>query len=85
MKSKLFAAATLTVFLCSAIVTGQTARPATTPAKPAVKHPLDKGDFKVGFSPKMKSKNPKKDMPKDEKATFQEIATELNTFLALPR
>ena len=60
------------------------AKPAATPAKP-VKHPLDKGDFKVGFSPKTKSTSPKKDMPKDEKATFQEIADGLNSFLALPR
>jgi len=59
--------------------------PAPTPVKAVGKHPLDKGDFKVGFSPKTKRQNPKKDMPKDEKATFQEIATELNSFLALPR
>lgn len=56
-----------------------------TPAKPPAKHPLDKGDFKVGFSPKTKAHNPKKDMPKEEKAVFQEIADALNGFLAMPK
>ncbi|MBP6003175.1 MAG: hypothetical protein KA746_07055 [Pyrinomonadaceae bacterium] len=70
--------------------TAQTARnvngpgPTPTVAKP-VKHPLDKGDFKVGFSPKTKSQNPKKDMPKDEKEVFQEIATALNELIAMPK
>ncbi len=56
-----------------------------SPTKPPSKHPLDKGDFKVGFSPKTKAKNPKKDMPKEEKEIFQGIADELNAFLAMPR
>lgn len=59
--------------------------PTATPVKSIGKHPLDKGDFKVGFSPKTKRRNPKKNMPKDEIAVFQEIATELNQTLALPR
>ena len=60
------------------------AKPAATPVKPA-KHPLDKGDFKVGFSPVTKAKQPKKAMPKVEVAMLQEIATELNQLIALPR
>ena len=62
---------------------GNSIKPATNAAKP-VKHPLDKGDFKVGFSPITKAKGPKKDMPKDEKAVFQEIATALNELIAMP-
>ncbi len=85
MKLKLLAAVTMSLFLTAANIVAQTTSPASSPARPAVKHPLDKGDFKVGFSPKTKRQNPKKDMPKDEKAIFQEIATELNSFLALPR
>lgn len=63
------------------------ARPASTPAKPATpaKHPLDKGDFKVGFSPVSRAQQPKKAMPKDEVAVLQEIADGLNKLLALPR
>ena len=56
----------------------------STATKPA-RHPLDKGDFKVGFSPKTKANEPKKDMPKEEKAVFQEIATALNELIAMPR
>src|SRR4029079_6187625 len=65
---------------------GQTSpvQPAPAPA-PVKKHPLDKGDFKVGFSPATRAKTPKKAMPADEKAAFQEIAASLNTFIALPR
>jgi hypothetical protein len=63
---------------------GQTdAKPAAAQAKPK-KHPLDKGDFKVGFSPVTRAKTPKKAMPKDEKDAFQEIANELNGFIAMP-
>ncbi|CAN5475772.1 DUF4344 domain-containing metallopeptidase [soil metagenome] len=61
------------------------AKPGAAPAKPVVKNKLDKGDFKVGFSPVTKSEDPKKDMPKDEKETFQEIATALNESMALPK
>lgn len=63
------------------------ARPAATPAKPAAaaKHPLDKGDFKVGFPPVAKGGKPRKAMPKDEAAMLQEIATGLNELIALPR
>jgi hypothetical protein len=63
------------------------ARPAATPVKPVTppKHPLDKGDFKVGFSPISRAQQPKKAMPKDEAAMLQEIATSLNELIALPR
>jgi len=61
------------------------AKPTATPAKPAVKHPLDKGDFKVGFSPVTKARTPKKAMPKDERDTLEGIAVALNGMVALPR
>jgi hypothetical protein len=55
-----------------------------TPAKPG-KNPLDKGDFKVGFSPITRAKTPKKAMPADEREAFQEIADALNSIIALPK
>lgn len=45
---------------------------------------LDKGDFKVGFSPITKAKNPKKVMPKEVTEVLQGIATPLNSIIALP-
>ncbi len=61
-------------------------KPAATPSKPTVKNSIDKGDFKVGFSPVSKAEDPKrKDMPKDEKESMQELADALNSFIALPR
>ena len=60
------------------------AKPTPTPAKPAVKHPLDKGDFKVGFSPVTKARTPKKAMPKDERETLEGMAVALNGMVALP-
>ncbi len=60
------------------------AKPTPTPAKPAVKHALDKGDFKVGFSPKTKAKTPKKAIPKDEREVLDGIAVALNGMVALP-
>ncbi len=93
----IFALASLSIVLGTAWLvgpanaqTGNTVRPsnapkpAATPAKPK-KHPLDKGDFKVGFSPKTKANDPKKDMPKELKAAFQEIATGLNEMIAMPK
>jgi hypothetical protein len=62
----------------------QTPKPAQTAAKPN-KNPLDKGDFKVGFSPLSKQETPEKEMPKDEMEIIQEIATALNSFIALPK
>jgi len=58
-------------------------KPAATPAKP--KNPLDKGDFKVGFSPITRAKTPKKAMPADEKEAFQGIADALNSLIAMPK
>ncbi|MBK6751310.1 MAG: hypothetical protein KA956_08795 [Pyrinomonadaceae bacterium] len=54
------------------------------PVKPK-KHPLDKGDFKVGFSPKTKAKDPKKVMPKELIGAFQEITNALNQLIAMPK
>ncbi len=54
-------------------------------AKPAAKHPLDKGDFKVGFSPKTKARTPKKAMPKEEHDALDGMAASLNGMVALPR
>ena len=76
---RVFAIGFILVALCTAQSIGQ------GPAKAAGKNPLDKGDFKVGFSPITKSKGQKKDMPKEEKATFQEVATALNSLIALPK
>lgn len=45
---------------------------------------LDKGDFKVGFSPKTKAKNPKKVIPKEFRELLQETADSLNKIIALP-
>ncbi len=45
---------------------------------------LDKGDFKVGFSPITKAKNPKKVIPKEIKDLLQGIADPLNGIIALP-
>ena len=59
--------------------------PAKPPSQPVKRNALDKGDFKVGFSPKTRAENPKKDMPKELKDVFQELATELNALIALPR
>lgn len=58
------------------------AKPGPTPVK---KNPLDKGAFKVGFSPKTKAHTPNKEMPKEEADAFKEIADSLNSFIALPR
>jgi len=74
----------LTLFIVSFVFSLSPMTAQTTPA-PVKKHPLDKGDFKVGFSPATRAKTPKKAMPADEKAAFQEIAASLNTFIALPR
>jgi len=100
MKNLLLLALSLTIFAAvltlttfngptSAQTNGGNAnvQPAATPAKPVTppKHPLDKGDFKVGFSSVTKAKQPKKSMPKDEAAMLQEIANGMNELIALPR
>ncbi len=58
------------------------AKPAATPTTVAKKHPLDKGDFKVGFPPKVKAKRA---MAADDKAVFKEIADALNGLIAMPK
>lgn len=45
---------------------------------------IDKGDFKVGFSPATKAKNPKKAMPKEIADPLVELAKSLNDIIALP-
>lgn len=59
-----------------------TAKPTAKPKTVAKKHPLDKGDFKVGFPPRVKPKRP---MAADDKAVFQEIADGLNESIAMPK
>jgi hypothetical protein len=59
-------------------------KPIAAPAKPG-KNPLDKGDFKVGFSPITRARTPKKAMPADEREAFQGIADALNSLIALPK
>ena len=58
------------------------AKPTATPPTVAKKHPLDKGDFRVGFPPKVKAK---KAMAADDKKVFQEIADALNGLIAMPK
>lgn len=75
--------------ICLLITAGFAFMTATTgvlaqPSAVKAKHPLDKGDFKVGFSPRTKAKDPKKTMPSDDRKVFQEIADALNAALALP-
>lgn len=45
---------------------------------------LDKGDFKVGFSPKTRAKQPNKAIPAEIKAILKEMADPLNEIIALP-
>lgn len=58
------------------------AKPTATPTTVAKKHPLDKGDFRVGFPPKVKAKQA---MAADDKKVFQEIADALNGLIAMPK
>ena len=69
--------------ISSGLLAGQT--PKSIPAKTPVKNSLDRGDFRVGFSPTTRAKTPKKDMPKDEKAILQGVADALNGVIALPK
>ncbi len=45
---------------------------------------IDKGDFKIGFSPATLKKNPKKTMPKEVADSLVEITKPLNEIIALP-
>jgi hypothetical protein len=80
MKNRALGLLTAAAFMVAACAGGVLAQPAS----PKPKHPLDKGDFKVAFSPKTRAKAPKKEMPADERKDFQEIADALNGILALP-
>ncbi|MFM9904333.1 MAG: DUF4344 domain-containing metallopeptidase [Pyrinomonadaceae bacterium] len=82
---RLFVYITLTVAFAATQLIGQAVtKPTATPGRPPMKNSLDKGDFKVGFSPVTKARTPKKEMPKDEKETLQEVAVALNSLIALP-
>lgn len=75
----------LAIFCALTFALAAAAQPGgAAPNKAPAKHPLDKGDFKVGFSAKTKAKQPKKTMPADERKVFQEIADGLNSSIALP-
>ena len=52
-------------------------------AKPT-ENAIDKGDFKVGFSPATLKKNPKKVMDKEVAESLVEITKSLNEIIALP-
>jgi hypothetical protein len=56
---------------------------AQTTTKPAGNN-IDKGDFKVGFSPATLKKNPKKTMDKEVAASLIELTKPLNEIIALP-
>ncbi|HRH42940.1 MAG TPA: DUF4344 domain-containing metallopeptidase [Pyrinomonadaceae bacterium] len=66
----------LLLLICSIPVWAQ-----TTP-KPI--NSLDKGNFKPGFSPITKSKNPKKVLPPEINQILEEITQPLNEIIALP-
>ncbi|MBK8810555.1 MAG: DUF4344 domain-containing metallopeptidase [Acidobacteria bacterium] len=57
---------------------------AQMPVKAPVASSIDKGDFKVGFSPKTKAQDPKKAMPAEIAEVLKEIATAMNEIIALP-
>ncbi|MGB2750950.1 MAG: DUF4344 domain-containing metallopeptidase [Pyrinomonadaceae bacterium] len=83
---RIFTLLIFTLALATAYVFAQPgAKPAATPAKPAVKNAFDKGDFKVGFSPITKARTPKKAMPKEEHDALDGMAASLNGMVALPR
>lgn len=71
----------LLVISCSVAIFSVAANAQTKP-KPI--NNLDKGDFKGGFSPVTKSKNPKKVMPPEITEILQEITQPLNEIIALP-
>ena len=56
---------------------------AQTTVKPAGNN-IDKGDFKIGFSPATLKKNPKKVMDKEVADSLLEVAKSLNEVIALP-
>ncbi len=57
---------------------------AQTTKKSAVSDSIDKGDFKVGFSPATLKKSPKKVMDKEVAESLLEITKPLNETIALP-
>lgn len=73
--------ACIALFIFCASIIAQTPAAKTGPAK----HPLDKGNFKVGFSPTTKAKEPGKAMPKEIKELLQGMVDPLNEIIALPR
>ncbi len=80
--------AIVSMILC-AVVTGvsPTANLRSVSAQTAVKpagNSIDKGDFKIGFSPATKKQYPKKVMDKEVAASLVEITKPLNEIIALP-
>ena len=71
----------LLIICCSAAIFCVAVNAQTMP-KPV--NNLDKGNFKVGFSPITKSKNPNKVMPKEIDEILEGITQPLNEFIALP-
>lgn len=65
------------------VFAGITTSSAQTIAKSAANN-IDKGDFKVGFSPATVKKTPKKAMPKEVADSLLEITKPLNETIALP-
>ncbi len=71
----------LLIICCSATILSFAVNGQTTP-KPV--NNLDKGNFKVGFSPTTKSKNPDKILPKEIAQILEEITRPLNETIGLP-
>lgn len=71
-----------TIFLMVMAMTATAVAQGGTKPSPAAA--IDKGDFKVGFSPKTKAKQPNKAMPPEVAEVVTEIAAEMNKVIALP-
>lgn len=80
--------AVLAFAVVSGAAFGQTTRPAGPVVKPTTAPgtvaAIDKGDFKVGFSPVTKAREPKKVLPPEIGEVLKEIATAMNQVIALP-
>lgn len=86
--TKIMSRAIVSMILCAVLTTiAPTANlhsvSAQTTGKPAGNN-IDKGDFKIGFSPATLKLNPKKAMPKEVADSLLEITKPLNEIIALP-
>jgi hypothetical protein len=79
MRTPLRVAVVAAVFI---VLNAVTANAQSTPIKP--RNALDKGDFRVGFSPITRAKDAKKKMPDELTKAFQEVVDPLNAVIALP-